>query len=378
MTESVSLLNEKNNVFLIDWLTVVFHADTVDSIKSKLGLSGSDIPWESVQKFQNGYPMHERFSGITISYGADDVRFYADDADKKAEQKVRTDMGICVNFSGQGCRTFETYGIGNWHLLFESIFASDKHNITRLDLAYDDHSGILDIQRIRDDLEDEAFISKSRWWLIEYGTPGTTCYVGSPQSRVRIRIYDKAAERGFDDDRHWVRCELQLRDKRAYVAAAELLKQNHIGRVAAGILRNYLTFRVPTADSNKSRWPIAYYWSQLLLDMESISLWITPGEPYNFSKTEAWLVDQVGQALVTYFRIHRSFSKLKDACEARYKDLAPKYLRAIEEFEAMERKRIRVDDDGWYTYESSPEEVTAEMWRIFGFIDDPTDGSYLN
>ena len=370
MENSTLLLNEQNNVFLIDWLTVVFHMDTVDSIKSKLGLSGMDIPWQQVQKFQNGYPMHEIFSGITISYGADDARFYASDEKKTAEQKVRHDMGICVNFSGQGCRTFETYGIGNWQLLFESIFASDKHNITRLDLAYDDHSGVLDIDEIRNDLEEERFVSKSRYWLVEYGTPGTCCYIGSPQSKVRIRIYDKAAERGFDDGRHWIRCEMQLRDQRALVAVAELLKQKHIGRVATGILKNYLTFRRPTADSNKSRWPIAAYWSQLLLDMEKISLWITPGEPYNFSKSEQWLCDQCGQALITYYKIHKSFAGLLRSAETRHPELAPKYKRAIDEFLAMEKKRIEVDDDGYYTYQTTPEEVTAEMWRIFGFIDE--------
>jgi len=32
---------------------------------------------------------------------------------------------------------------------------------------------------------------------------------------VLVRIYDKAAERGFTDGRRWARVSLQLRDKRA-------------------------------------------------------------------------------------------------------------------------------------------------------------------
>lgn len=330
-------LAEKNNVFLIDWLTFVSHVDDVQSIKRLLGLDDSSIPWEDTVRFRNGYPLQCSWGGITISYGADREEFYAD------KSKVRLDMGICVNLSGTGCRSFETYGHGTWNSIFAAIFCGAKYNITRLDLAYDDHIGILDIQRIRNDTEERCYVSRAKYaelvWSDNQNTDiqGMTIQIGSDRSKVKIRIYDKAAERGFKD-RHWVRCEMQLRDDRAKVAAAEIFKTQHLGRCCAGILRNYITYRSPTFDSNKSRWPIAPYWDKLILDMERISLWITPGDPYNFSKTEQWLVDQCGQALLTAVRMNRLPFLIRMA-EKNNPELAPKYERAIAEY----KRRLKFD-----------------------------------
>lgn len=360
----------KENVFLIDWLTVVSHVDTVDSLKAKLGLDNFNIPWEDEVKFMNGYPLQTKFHGITISYGADREEYYKD------KTKARTDMGICLNLSGQGCRAFEEYGHGVWMKLFDFIFVSSQYNITRLDLAYDDHSGILDIFRIKNDTEDQNYVSKSRWWMNQYGSEGTSVYIGSPQSQIRIRIYDKAAERGFDDGRHWIRVELQLRKDRAYVAAAELMKQQHIGRVAAGILRNYLTYRVPSGDTNKSRWEICYYWQQLLFSMERISLWISPGEPYNFSKTESWLMDSVSPSIYTYYRLHGSLGALLAAFQREQRELPEKYRRVIQEHELQQQKRKEEELNACLeALPGDPEIIQLEMDAIFGTgrCSDPLD-----
>lgn len=361
---AISICDHGNeNVFLIDWLTVVSHVDTVDSLKAKLGLSGIDIPWEDEVKFMNGYPLQTRFHGITISYGADREEFYKD------ASKARMDMGICLNLSGQGCRAFEEYGHGDWLKLFDYIFTSDKYNITRLDLAYDDHSGILDINRIRYDTEAQNYVSKSTWWLNEYGSPGCSVYIGSPTSQIRIRIYDKAAERGFDDGRHWIRVELQLRKDRAYVAAAELYKQQHIGRVVSGVLRNYLTYRVPSGDSNKSRWEICYYWQQLLFSMEKVSLWISPGEPYNFRKTVSWLQDAVAPALYTMYRVYGSLGSLFEPFQREQRSLSRKYDNVIAEHELqLKLKREQEYKACLEVLPGDPEVIQMEMKEIFGSI----------
>ena len=334
-------LAEQNNCFLIDWLTFVAHGDSVDYLKFVLGLDSPDIPWETEEKFRNGYPLQCYWNGITISYGADDERFYKDPT------KVRHDMGICVNLSGTGCRAFESYGHGDWFRLFVYLFRDTdyianehfkmkSYNITRLDLAYDDHVGLLDLYRIEQDVRLRHYVSPAKYSEIIWSDnqnediEGLTIQVGSDKSAVKIRIYDKAAERGFKD-RHWIRCEMQLRDDRAIVAAAMLLRDKHIGSTASGILRNYLTFREPTTtDTNKSRWPIADYWDKVLLDMEKISLWVTPGEPYNFSKTEHWFCKQYGQAIVVLDELHDP-GYLIDKCREMFPvdQLNPKYKKFL-------------------------------------------------
>ena len=259
---TTALAEIEQPVFLIDWLTFTdFLHTTPQEVMSFLGLPEDKIPWVYDQKFRNGYPEHYFWNNITISFGADNERWYDNPA------KARTNMGICVNMSGQGCRAFETEG-GDWLHLFKRfqgdipwaavhespvdfcrVFKKDRRfNVTRLDLAWDDHSDYLDIYRIKMDVEDRNYVSKATYvdytWSDDQklDIQGLSIGIGSKKSKVYVRIYDKAAERGYKD-RHWVRCELQLRDDRALVAMAQILDSGHVGRTVAGILRNYITFR---------------------------------------------------------------------------------------------------------------------------------------
>lgn len=355
------LLEEQNNVFLIDWITVVFHNASVPLIQSLLGLSSPDIPWETEQAFRNGYPCRSSYKHINILWGADEERFYKSDEKKSASEKVRTDMGICLDISGQGCREFENIDGNDWLKFLHDICDRDfKTTITRLDLAYDDHTGILDLYQIAQDVKERHYTSPSKKAQIIWSDDqvnnvnGLTVYIGSKSSDVMVRIYDKAAEREFGTERHWVRCELQLRHERCIAAAAEILKNQHIGRTASGILRNYLLFREPSGtDDNKSRWPVAPYWDRVLLDMERVRLWISPGEPYNFSKTELHMIKQYGQALLTFQEINGEVGPLLDACKRTYPTLNKKYENAISDFrrnkEAAKMENQRIQEEIFYS-----------------------------
>jgi len=322
---------------------------------SFLGLPEDKIPWVHEQKFRNGYPEHFFWNNITISFGADMEKYYQD------PRKVRTDMGICVNMSGQGCRAFETEG-GDWLFLFKrfqgdltwdlakklpeafSRAFKERHrfNVTRLDLAFDDHTDLLDIRRIEYDTRERNYVSKSTKseiiWSddLKEDIQGVSIGIGSKKSDIYVRIYDKAAERGYKD-RHWVRVELQLRDDRAIVAMAQILHSQHVGRTVSGILRNYLTFRVPSPDTNKSRWPVAYYWERVIGTMDKISLWLKPGEPYNIRKSEVWLMKQYGQLISTLSEIQDP-NELVDTCRKMFpkESLSKKYLQVIEDHKRKE------------------------------------------
>ena len=50
--------------------------------------------------------------------------------------------------SGSGCRSWETYGSGDYDGVFSEILQNIETkgmNITRLDVAYDDFDGVLDL-----------------------------------------------------------------------------------------------------------------------------------------------------------------------------------------------------------------------------------------
>lgn len=337
---------------MIDWLTFTAFGCTVDDIKRILGVTSPSIPWEETEKFRNGYPLQCYWNGITISYGADQERFYKDPT------KARSDMGICVNLSGTGCRAFESYGHGNWFCLLSELFTLRDHgtrekkgriysyNITRLDLAYDDHTGILSMSCLELDTRERNYVSPSKYSEIIWSDDqnediqGMTIQIGSDNSDIKIRIYDKAAERGYKD-RHWVRCEMQLRNDRARIAADALISTLDIGMTVSGILRNYLTFRIPTDDSNKSRWPVAQYWENMLTNMKRIKLWVSPGEEYNFRNTEHWLMKQYGQAIVVMYQIH-DHDYLIESCKRLFplSALAPKYKKYLAD---LEPRRIAFD-----------------------------------
>lgn len=273
---------------MIDWLTFTVKGSTVDQVKSLIGMPDTVTHWE-VLGGCNGYPQSEFYNGVRIMYGASD------------------EMGICCNMSGQGCRTFESFGAGDWIRLFDFLadpVFDELVNITRVDLAFDDHSGVLDIHRIRQDTDERNWTARFRWWKCEYGSEGLSLYYGSPQSKIRCRIYDKAAERGFDDQ-HWIRVELQLRDGNADSAVKYLQSGISIGTVFTGVLRNYIQFRDPVEnDSNKSRWPLADYWAAFLDNAAPLTLWVKPGVEYNLVRLQRFVIEQAGNAIVCFLMIH--------------------------------------------------------------------------
>lgn len=230
---------ENENIVIYDWLSFTSKKHSPEQIIDALGLS--HVPWVE-SKGARGYRSKKYFSSINIHYDG------------------REDMGVWCEMSGQGCRTFETLskhflaGDG-WADMFKWIHENGC-KLTRLDVAFDDHTGVLPIGRIVEDTQTGMWVSKSEYWETVLSSVGTSIIFGAPASKVRIRIYDKAAERHVPDV-HWIRCELQLRDDRAQ-AFTELPQP--IGEAFAGVILNYLRFIEPSDDVNKWRWPMTGYW----------------------------------------------------------------------------------------------------------------------
>ena len=275
----MSDLNE--NCVIRDWLTFTTKRHGHFEIIDILGMS--DVSWTNINGY---YGYHDRlyFGGISIHYNG------------------REDMGVCCEMSGQGCRTFEEYSKlpGLWDDLFALIDEESLH-ITRLDVAYDDHTGVLDINRIMEDVDSGHFVSRLRYSKTERSKTsgndviGQSVQIGSSKSDFLVRIYDKAVERGYTDGRYWIRVELQMRDRRAEAFLASDLS---LGEMFAGVLLNYLRFVEPCyTDSNKSRWAMAEYWADFLGDVECIRLYTTVGVDYNVEACRHYVVDMAGNAI---------------------------------------------------------------------------------
>ena len=129
------------NLILYDWLSFTMKVADPYTIVDLLGLF--NVPWE-LTKGARGYKDRLYFNCISIHFNG------------------RDDMGVWCEMSGQGCRAFESLTTlpGKWDDLFQSI--NDLHlNITRLDVAYDDHIGLLDIDQIIQDTRAQEYVSKS-------------------------------------------------------------------------------------------------------------------------------------------------------------------------------------------------------------------------
>lgn len=149
------------NLVIYDWLSFTSKVHTPDQLIAALGLS--HVPWTET-KGARGYRDRKYFSCISIHYNG------------------RSDMGVWVEMSGQGCRTFESLSKVGWEGIF-SFIRDNGLKITRLDVAYDDHSGILNIREIASDTQAGMYISKSDYWETVLSSKGTTVQIGSPQAR---------------------------------------------------------------------------------------------------------------------------------------------------------------------------------------------------
>ena len=271
--------DSEENIILYDWLSVTSHKDTPEDMAEMLGLNV--MQFDEIRGL-HGYKRSLFYDGIRINFDGTE------------------EMGVNLEMSGQGCRNFETFGHGDWQGLFK-LFTSDRkmYNVTRLDIAYDDHTGLLDVSKIARSTRKGWYVARAKSWNVDYSNKGTSVYIGSKKSEILIRIYDKAAERGFPD-KHWVRCELQLRRERALNF---ILQEKPIGEVFGGVLNNYLRYVKPTGkDSNDRRWETEAFWKKFVNSVEKISLYTKKDIEYNLSRVEKYIFKQAGNSIDTYIR----------------------------------------------------------------------------
>lgn len=306
------------NLILFDWLTVTCKEE--DPWYWVTLLHMEDVNWTAMERGRNGYRSGIYFGSISILYDGN------------------PDMGICLDMSGQGCRSFEEYGGGDFTGLFKMFSQDDRFHITRLDVAFDDHTGILDIRQLFRDTDDQdggqQFVSKFRKSKIEKsfqdGRSGISIYHGSEQSEIMIRIYDKAAERGLPEEQHWVRVELQLRrDRAAQFAFASVSEP--IGTLFRGVLVNYVRYvDDPGTDSNRWRWPMKPYWVELIEQVGRISLFVKPGIEYNIRQLDHFVFDQAVNAIGASIDIYGAPFFMEQIQKRRSDN--PKYKRLVEQY----------------------------------------------
>lgn len=278
---------------LIDWFEFTLPFRSPDEVMDFLRIPKED--WETKPKGGLGYKGKMICGNIELFYDGG------------------PNMDIHIRMSGQGCRQYEGRFGNVWPVLIKAVFDVGGH-FSRLDAALDDNKGYFKIKQL------EAKTRKAEVRTLfgrnlkpdgnkrgghgarleEYICPhtgesgGKTLYFGSGKSDIIIRFYDKARREGIEGV--WNRTEIQCRNKRADLLASNILNIQDIGTVIAGVLKHYLNFVEPSADSNKTRWPISRWWASFLGEVEKVKLTIQQGEK-TIEKKIKWIDNQVSTTL---------------------------------------------------------------------------------
>lgn len=325
---------KRENSVIIDWLSVTSKIHSPEDIMMMVGMPERER-WQQMYGVR-GYQTRFVRDSITIHWGG-------------AEGN-----GVWLEMSGQGCRAFETYGTGDYNAIFRTVLDNpDEMNITRVDIAFDEYTGIVDIDRVCDDTAKQKYKAKATFWEVIQSAYGKSCQVGSPTSLVLIRIYDKLAERLSkvkdpaerekiqEEIPHWTRVELQLRDERArefvkYLYNAdpvtEIEKELTLGEAYSSVLSSYLIYGYETAargHPEQKVWHTFPYWQEVLKGASALSIYRTPGVDYNLQRCTNYIQNMAGNAVDALMQIYgtEGFVKL---IQGRQIKQNPKYAAMIE------------------------------------------------
>lgn len=184
---------------------------------------------------------------------------------------------IGVRYNGDGLRYWRSLGESTDELF--AFVKSSGATATRIDIAFDliDY-GILPAKvyehwkagKLRTTARTAIPLTKGQW-INGVLTEATTLYIGSRESEVMIRLYEKGKQMGTSDD--WVRLEIEIKGDKAKSIVPEIVR---IGQAKVGqqILRDFIL----TADR--------YKFLRDLLDSEDFEL---PKVERGETDTDAWL-----------------------------------------------------------------------------------------
>lgn len=211
------------------------------------------------------------------------------------------DLGVMVSMSGEGCKAFiEMSKYDDFPTFFFWITQNvEEYNFTRIDVACDDKTGLLNMETICQKVNDGEINSRSskRSVIVSHENQdicGRTAYIGAPSSDFRIRFYDKAAEQGVDGS--WVRCELVFRGNHANNLVLSLLAETSLGFLTSQILNDKFSFIVRD-NNNITRCSKVDWWLQFVDELSSIHLVSSERMTHPLLSIAEWFTKSLGPTL---------------------------------------------------------------------------------
>lgn len=252
----------------VDWLSTTAHSKTT-TIEDRVYPKMWPKVYEPLERGMMGYTMGKRYA----------------DGRLELVNPSRPEMGVHLVYSGATLAQLVDAGyvlnawkVVEWH-------KNLNHKPTRIDLALDARGYGLSVKELADLFDKGDVVTNTGRGLFYAGLrdTGDTLYVGANTSKKRMRIYDKAKERGQSGD--WKRLELQLRGDYAVKAVDMIQASEKKADTIAALIRGYCDF------------PSSRAYSMIVgftgLEMKS------PDKPE--SNTDRWILEQVVPGLAKYF-----------------------------------------------------------------------------
>lgn len=248
-------------------------------------------------------------------------------------------QGYFISMSGFGCRYFESNLMQDesilcmdiWRNFFCKIRALTacglSINITRMDIANDDFSGLLDVDRIANCVRRDEVASRFQSREVREGKTdvyqigetsiierfyrrvrGASVNFGSRSSRSYCRIYDKKAEqiqRNYADKEkvkelqaipHWVRIEFEFKDEVAVKMVNAFCDEDNFSLFYAGYVNSMLRF-YNRDDSNVSRCTTQQWWLDFVGTAEKVKLSVGDYKPVSCKKHVEYVVTKLSGAI---------------------------------------------------------------------------------
>ena len=265
---------------------------------------------KDILKLNINYMLHEDYGHYSYAehYSLGDIFIYTSADEEK---------GVLLELKGRGCRQFESYLLAQQRSWYDFLMDAliDGGVMKRIDLAINDHTGILDIPELAEKCRKREYIGKSRSYkfyqsgeLIKHREDdreymGRTLYLGSLKSDVYFCIYEKDYEQyvklgtPLEEADIINRFEIRLRNERAYYAVRDLLTYYDAEQTAFSIINQYVRFVDEEPDKRKNDWKLNDRWAWFIGDNRQSLKLTTKPEPYTLDRTLRWVQRQVAPTL---------------------------------------------------------------------------------
>jgi len=205
-------------------------------------------------------------------HGGHPYKFVIYDEDFEIRFTERMQPNFYVRFLSKG---LWLKGVGQLENDLKDFFGSLRLNplreegVSRADWAFDYHL-------TNPDFKIEHFVSKAKKDNV-WRSDGEVETLTFGKGDTVVRVYDKVVEIEQQSDKSWFhqlwdrktevwRIEVQARRERLKVGGIDTLRDLHdlSADLLREVLRGHTTLRAPSGDSNRSRWPLAPLWQNLL------------------------------------------------------------------------------------------------------------------